>query len=927
MIKNDIICCQEVWGIKAGDVLEIDGFNKPEYRLRTNRRGGGVALYIRKGIKYVVLDTPFVQNIMESIGIKVTLGNENFTIINCYRPPSNMIALDTLTTWIHRNINNKLILVGDFNINTLNNSRFTLEYVRIVNNLGLRNVINDVTRLESMTCIDHILVSDDVQGSFEISNIQLADHLAVTASIQCQDDCEQKIIEYRQESSDNITKFVNAIKEVKWEDIMTGELDQDTNNLVETIKYNYNKYVPQIRRKLNKRHDPINEWMDTTLLEKREKLRKLAIKAKIKKGVHVTAYKLELKSYKRSIETTKNEYWNNKLNDCKGSTKEIWNILNKKVKIKDSQSEISVLVVNNRQITDDMEIASALSTHFETAALDLTRNINYDPNSHSEYLTKIHTPWSFTPIDTNVTRKIIKSLKPKRSSGFDGISNKLIKACAEAICDPITKLINKSLSTGCFPECLKIAKVIPIYKKGDKLDMNNYRPISLLPALSKVWEKAINNQITKVLEDKEIIPPTQYGFVRGKNTIHAIQHLIGEINNGKKNKKIVAAVFIDVSKAFDSCSHNIIISKFKSTGLDEIGVKLIKNYLSNRKQSVQIRLHTSGEIIIEIGVGQGTIMGPTMFKTYIHDLTDITLLLAILFADDTTLVIVGDTIEEVNERGNSELEKVRKWFLSNGLILHPDKSRLLVFGRDEDIHLYLGNQEIKKCGTNHQEKSFKMLGIEIDQKLSWHHHIINVTNKISKGTYLLFRYKKLLNTKGKLAIFNAFVKPHILYGLSVWGGSKGRAMSMLIKTYKKAVRLLDIGKIHVEPLLKKYNLLSINDEYKLSLLKTAWECVKGNSNLNIYISERQGRIGLRTTRRYNNTRRRYKNADNNLIYNLEKTLNTNYNRISNAQNVKLLIKHIKKSTFRSIIREYDVTTWAVSSATKILLKLGKLRSK
>ena len=132
---------------------------------------------------------------------------------------------------------------------------------------------------------------------------------------------------------------------------------------------------------------------------------------------------------------------------------------------------------------------------------------------------------------------------------------------------------------------------------------------------------------------------------------------------------------------------------------------------------------------------------------------------------------------------------------------------------------------------------------------------------------------------------------------------------MLVKTYKKAVRLLDIGKIHVEPLLKKYNLLTINDEYKLSLIKTAWDCVKGNSNLNTYILERQGRIGLRSTRRYDNIIRRYKNADNNLIYNLEKTLNYHYNRLLNTQNIKLLIKHIKKeyvNEYSSRIRCYNV---------------------
>ena len=301
-------------------------------------------------------------------------------------------------------------------------------------------------------------------------------------------------------------------------------------------------------------------------------------------------------------------------------------------------------------------------------------------------------------------------------------------------------LINASIDEGLFPSCLKTANVIPIFKKGDSANLNNYRPIALLPVISKVFEKVLNEQLTKVIE-AGFIDDNQFGFRRGFCTEDAALKFVNEIQKELRAKKHVVTVFVDVSKAFDSCDHDIIINKIKHTGLNEAGIRLMTSYLYNRSQNVSVNGINGGSFIVNIGVGQGTILGPTLFKIYIMDLHLHTSLFCTKFADDSNFLGSGKTRDEVNTLLNCELIKISKWFADNRLTLHPDKSRFLVHSRDKLIDLYLNGTKIMRCGYGLQEESVKFLGLHIDENLDWAVHIKNVVKKISKGKYLLWRHK------------------------------------------------------------------------------------------------------------------------------------------------------------------------------------------
>jgi hypothetical protein len=177
-----------------------------------------------------------------------------------------------------------------------------------------------------------------------------------------------------------------------------------------------------------------------------------------------------------------------------------------------------------------------------------------------------------------------------------------------------------------------------------------------------------------------------------------------------------------------------------------------------------------GHFAINIGVGQGTILGPTFFKIYIMDLQLYTVLLTIKFADDSTFIGIGNTRDAVELLVNIELKKISNWFKFNSLTLHPNKSKYLVHSRDKLITLKLDGITLQRSGYGLQEESVKLLGVEIDENLDWKCHISSVIKKISKGNYILWRINKKLNIGMKKTIYESFVRSHILYGIIIWGG-------------------------------------------------------------------------------------------------------------------------------------------------------------
>ena len=343
---------------------------------------------------------------------------------------------------------------------------------------------------------------------------------------------------------------------------------------------------------------------------------------------------------------------------------------------------------NGSMITDKVNIANKFNVFFTNIGEKIAKGINYDGNkNYRHYLNKdIHSSFTFINIDEDAINKIIYNLPPKSSSGCDGISTKMLKVIAPVIIKPLTLLINQVLNTGTFPDKLKIAKVIPIFKKGGPSLFENYRPISLLPAISKVLEKIIALQLSSYFAKNKLLFDKQYGFRPKHSTEHAALELIDRITNKMDTNEIPLNIFLDLSKAFDPIDHSILLNKLKYYGMKGPTLNVFQSYLSNRKQYTEIEDTTSTILPIQVGVPQGSILGPILFIIYVNDLPQCSNKFDFfMYADDTTLLSTIDSFSDINSNAsadsliNAEICKVIEWLNINKLSHNKNKSKYITF--------------------------------------------------------------------------------------------------------------------------------------------------------------------------------------------------------------------------------------------------------
>ena len=439
---------------------------------------------------------------------------------------------------------------------------------------------------------------------------------------------------------------------------------------------------------------------------------------------------------------------------------------------------------------------NGVNLHFATVGTIIQESIK--ENDSDDFLEYMPPPTEcklsvFEEVTVEQVKEYILSI-PSDKSINDIMPIKVYKYIIPQIIEPVAHIINLSMKSGTMPLACKIASVTPILKTGDPNDPNNYRPISILPLLGKCIEYFVNQQLTEYVETNKLLTNHQYGFRKDHSTTFLMLNLFDKIFTSKESQKKPAIVFLDIKKAFDTVSHNILLKKLKYYGVDGFVIKWFKSYLGDRKQHTKIRGNISTSLPVKTGVPQGSILGPILFSLFINDLSrNCTQSTVYLFADDSALYF-DNVSRSIYENVIKDMKIVYEWLRINKLRLNAAKSSFIVFDRYPNLDTLSIPLDLEKEYLLIEEtKSQKYLGLMIDNLLNFQDHIDYVKSKIAKRIGALYRSKNLLPLKYRKMFVNALMLPQFDYLDIIWCRAAKTKLNSLDILYKKVAKIaLDV---------------------------------------------------------------------------------------------------------------------------------------
>lgn len=815
----DIIVLTETWKI-----IDINLYQITNYEVISNEnqfnQNDGIIMYIKKNLNFSSISVKISE--VNALEVKIKINKQMVNVLGIYRPPSTcpLSFIDHLSMLLRNKNSEYNILIGDINIDILSeNIDYSTEYLNVMSENGFYSLINKYTRVNatSKSCIDHIFLkartehNDNIYAAVIKSNI--TDHYPVVTIIK-NIGTKPNNVNYKIIHKIDDVKLNNLLKYENWIDLYESiDTENSTKLFIETFKQHVTNSTRTIKIKETIKRKP---WITNGIIlsmRVRDKLYQEYIKNpsnELKKQKYTT-YRNKINSL---VKTIKNKYFQNKIEKNSKSSKHIWDTVNESLngnqKIK---KPINSITVDNQDIYNKLEIANSFNKYFTEVGETLANKIHQPTNNDNDYITiENTTPNSMflSPTNCEEIKNIITNLKNGKSPGIDQISNELLKKCVDHIIEPLTYIINQCILSGQVPSYFKTAIIKPIFKNGDHSKMSNYRPISLVSALAKIFEKIIKARLCNYLAKHQIIHNMQFGFRENKSTQDAITALTSKIYNAMDHSKPAICVFVDLAKAFDTVSHKLLLEKLEKLGIRGNTLQLFRNYLTNRKQMVMIDDIMSNEKTVIYGVPQGTVLGPVLFTIYINDLLTLSTESNIIsYADDTAIFFEGDNWQELRQVASTDLKKIKKWFDKNLLTLNWDKTKYLTFTSykkylPEFDTIPIDDREI------YSTTSIKYLGITIDSHLRWDIQIQNIIHKIRHLSYKFKILKSFLNIKQLKIIYYALVESILQYGIIAWGGVK-KSYLMPLEILQKRIMKIMFNKITRFPSDELYHETKILD--------------------------------------------------------------------------------------------------------------------
>ena len=822
----------------------IEGYTLPYRYDRDKGGGGGVMIYVREDIPSRVLTNHPGDKNIEGIFLEINLRKTKWLLFGGY----NHNKLNTvnflnkvgpiLDHYMYKFEN--VILIGDFNSETKEISMS--EFCDIYN---LHNLITEPTCFKNPlnpSSIDVILTNKI--RSFQFSQVietGLSDHHKMTVTVLKSFFKKQApvTINYRDYKSFNKSIFHKEL-----ESKLNGMHSNNTSyEIFESIFMDLlNKHAPMKVKYVRANNAPFMNKILSKAIMTRTRLKNKFLK--IPNDINKRNYNKHRNYCVNLLRKEKKKYYNNIDLKLLTENKLFWKTIKPLFSDKHNICRKITLIDDDEIISNDINVAEIMNEFFSNAVANLDikgYQPDFSPNivnddiiniinkfsGHPSILkikerVEITETFSFSRPSVEDIEKEIHKLNTNKPTTFNNIPAKVLVESSK-ICSPfITKIYNDSILSSNFPGPLKKADITPAHKKDETTIKENYRPVSILPSISKVFERNMYDQIYTYMNNH--LSNYLCGFRKGYNTQHCLIVMLEKWRKALDKRNIAGALLTDLSKAFDCLNHELLIAKLEAYGFDHSSLAYIYSYLSDRKQRTKVNNSFSTWADIESGIPQGSVIGPLLFNIYINDIFFIVNEENLTnYADDNTPYAIESNLEDIINRLEHDTSTLIKWFDDNYFIMNADKCHLLITNHGNNVSAMIDGQ------TVHSSKSVKLLGVYVDDKLDFSEHVTNICKKVSKKIHALRRVSHYMNKNKLRLIMKAFIESQFGYCPLVWMFHNRTINNRINILHDKALRL-----VYNEPNLSFEELLNLDNSFTVhhrNLQKLAIEMFKVKHNM------------------------------------------------------------------------------------------------
>lgn len=800
MAKPDIVVISESWlrSTVTDDVLHVDGYNV--FRCDRKARGGGVAIYVSTKFNASILCCQSIPKQFEFLALQIKIANAPLTIIGCYRPPSAMSeALANLTEVLSSYNGTEMVLLGDLNLDWLSDKSEALKST--CNSLNLVQLIDSPTRFNSSkskgdTLLDVVLTNAAHKYTAIGVFANMSDHCVIGCVRDTKIPKSKGLVIFRRCFKHfSEQAFLHDLADIEWDRLALIPTIDDAVALFQSQFLTIaNKHAPLKKFRVKNRDNPWFSNELAQLLHSRDEQWSLA-----RKSTSIAAwqrFRALRNKCTSAIRTAKSDYYLTLTDDCSANHSKLWKTIkvlqNKKCSVLPQH-----LNVGNVPIVDKREMLNAFNIHFEKAGhmFDHSSPPPSKVSPESPMPAAEECPSSVTPLDFGLFQvsdvlQALSAIDPKKAAGPDGLDPFLLKTAAAVIAKPVTLLFNMSISLNQVPTIWKQAFITPLFKAGDRSDVNNYRPISNLSALSKILESLVATQIKSHLESNGILDEMQSGFRSRHSTVTATLKVTDDIKMALDKKLVCAAMFIDLTKAFDTVDHPLLINALQKAALGTNSVNWSHSYLSDRTQMVKHGNELSDPVTVLKGVPQGSVLGPLLFLLFINKICDrLKFCKFHLYADDTVIYSSAASTEQALANLQADFSLLQYAFSDLKLLLNSSKTKLMFFSSERSPAACPPITSLD--GTSIElVHHYKYLGFWLDSNLNFKHHIDLLAKKLKFTLGFLYRMKACFSLDSRKRLVVALFLSQLDYGDTIYRFASPTTLSKLDPLYHSALRFI-----------------------------------------------------------------------------------------------------------------------------------------